>query len=124
MLVAAQESGGLSCTVKSIDVVHQLPKETGGISHWWVCINKPDEVRLRTRTIRFERFSDFDILPFVGGFVVDIWGALWISQADAAARWATSADEEPEACVRSTPFVRLERGVDSRIRVYTHHLLP
>jgi len=73
---AAQiEAGCQAWRIRAVDVIHQKPIGTGPMTHWWVGINRPDQVDFSNRTQQFQRFSDFSLLPLVGGFVVDIWGA-------------------------------------------------
>jgi len=71
--------GNLQCPIRSIELVHQQPAQVGQISHWWLCVNRPDEIQLENRTVRFDTFQDYaTYLPMVGGFVVDLWGAMFI----------------------------------------------
>ncbi len=69
---------GLHCPIRSVELVHQQPATVGGMSHWWLCVNRPDEIRFANRIVRFNSFQDyFNYLPIAGGFVVDLWGALF-----------------------------------------------
>ena len=114
---------GLNCPIRSIDLVHQQPAVPGGISHWWVAVNRPDEVRLGQRVVRFDSVGDFFILPLVGGFVVDMWGALWVQQGGHEAAWATSNAVCPGAAVRDTPFISLGDNLATEaVRVPVHHV--
>lgn len=120
---AAAVSAGLKCRIRSIDVVHQQPDTTGEISHWWVCVNRPDEVRFDGGINKFERFSHISYLPLLGGFVIDIWGALWKDQEKTAEARFTSSAETAGTCVANGPFILLG-ALDARVKFYLHHLLP
>jgi len=66
------------CPIESIDIIQQSPAANAGMCHWWVCVNRPDEIRMSNRTIRITTFDDYvRYLPLVGGFVVDMWGAMF-----------------------------------------------
>lgn len=116
---------GLRCPIRAVDIVHQQPPTQGGMSHWWVAVNRPDEVRMSNTVKRFNRVGDFGLLPLVGGFVVDIWGALWLDQADAAAAQATSTAPCGEAAVREIPFISLgDNLATEQVRVHVRHVYP
>ena len=106
---------GLTCQIRSIDVVHQQPAVPGGISHWWVCVNRPVELRLTARTVRFDTLSDYKYLSLVGGFVVDIWGTLWADQEAAPEQRALSNAATALNCVIARPYPRLLGDTATRI---------
>lgn len=112
---------GLRCQIRTIDVVHQQPRERGQMTHWWVCVNRPDELRLSNRVIRFTRTPDFAYLPLMGGFVVDIWGALWLDQQQNGNQWATAGQETPHPCVTDTPSIQIGHR-DEATRIQIHHV--
>ncbi len=69
---------GHTCPIRPINVIHQQPNTAGQMTHWWVCVNRPDRLVINeSKSIDFSNTMDYAYLPFVGGFVVDIRGALW-----------------------------------------------
>ena len=79
----ALEAGLDDCRIRSIDVVRQPPPHSDRtMSHWWVCVNRPDRIRLSNRTLTFNTLADFDYLDVIGGFVIDMWGVLWEEQKE------------------------------------------
>ncbi len=117
---AALNSTAHFCRIKSIDIIQQQASRTGSMCHWWVCVNRPDEIRLASRTIRFTSFQEYErYLPIVGGFVVDMWGAMFEKGKDYTA-WGRQADHNkpsvidiPDASLlgRTKPVVRVRWSI-------------
>ncbi|UVH55630.1 hypothetical protein NWF24_22655 [Variovorax paradoxus] len=104
--------GALSCPIRSIDVYHQRGN-AGEITHWWVAINRPDNIALGTAPHgTLTTMADFDRLEMMGGFVIDIWGALWLAQQNNPGTWVGSAAAVAENAVRLAPFITLN-GVNT-----------
>ena len=113
---------GLQCPIRSIGLIHQRSNETLAMTHWWVCINLPDELRLgNNRVVRFSRTSEYNYLPLLGGFIIDIWGALWLKQCENGNTWATSPVEIQEPCVEDSPFIVIKRS-DETARIFVKHV--
>ena len=47
------------------------------MTQWWVAVNCPYRLQIGELDVRFDRSTDFAYLWLTGGFVVDVWGALW-----------------------------------------------
>lgn len=94
---------GLSCRIRTIDIIHQQAAEQGGMTHWWVCVNKPDRMNFGTWQHQFNTFNSFRHLPMCGGFVVDLWGPLWDDQGDDAPLKAVSNAATAIDCVADVP---------------------
>jgi hypothetical protein len=95
---------GTQFRIHSISVVHQQAAERGGMTHWWVCVNAPSEIDYgRGGPRQLNTFRDYQQLDLVGGFVVDMWGALWDDQLDHEHAKARSNAETAHDCVVVTP---------------------
>lgn len=105
--------------IRSIELINHRPAPNQAINlmnHWWLCVNKPHRLylgggagRAGAREVRFDTFDDFvDFLPLCGGFIVDMWGALWRDQADQARvqRFIRARDQFqiPDGAVWDEPF--------------------
>lgn len=112
---------GHTCSIRSLDVIHQQPPQTGQLTHWWVAVNRPDRLEFGDRVVRFRKKNDYEHLEICGGFVVDLWGALWLAQVDNAAAYAAANLTVQEECIRSQPFIGLG-GNNDALRSYTHHV--
>lgn len=90
---------GTGYRIHSIDLIHQWNQPGQTMQHWWVCVNGPMTIQYGPGVVRdFRSCIDYiRHLPLVGGFVVDIWGALWLDQrlhgpARAISNAATAGD--------------------------------
>ncbi len=64
--------------LRSIDIIQQQADRTGGMCHWWVCVNRPEKIYFNGKEIDMGIFGNIEkYLEVCGGFVVDIWGALY-----------------------------------------------
>lgn len=99
---------GTQYRIHSIDIIHQWNAPGSTMQHWWVCVNGPQQIQyalgnVKTFTAASRCLDYIQHLPFVGGFVVDIWRALWRDQrahqhARAVSNAATAGD-----CVWQVP---------------------
>jgi hypothetical protein len=113
---------GLSLPIKSIDIVQQMPSSTGQMSHWWVYVNRPDPLTLSTGAKAVATANQWVGFDLVGGFVVDIWGALWHDQSQGATTWATKTDASNQKAVRGAPFIQIQDISREQARVHTRQV--
>lgn len=106
--------------IRSIDVIQQQPAQPGGMSHWWVCINKPTLAKFGNRYVRFSTVADFSCLPLCGGCVIDMWGALWEVQGRNPNQWVYDLNGANVGdAVRDVPWITLGEGNDA-VKCFTH----
>lgn len=114
----AQVEGGGACRIRSIDVFHQKAKGAL-ITHWWVCINRPQQLVLPSgRTIRFDTDADLAWLPMTCGFVVDLWGALWLDQQDTFTTKSVSNAATADDAVADEPLINIGGGGPETLTLY------
>lgn len=95
---------GTQFRIHSISVIHQQAADVGGMTHWWVAVNAPTQINLGGGAIRtLNLCNDYAVLDLVGGFVVDIWGSLWIDQLGNEHARATSNAATAGDCVWTVP---------------------
>jgi hypothetical protein len=115
---------GLGVQIKSIDIVQQMPGTSGTMSHWWVFVNRPDSLRLSTGTKPTATAAQWNVFELVGGFVVDIWGALWLDQLGHATEWASNEKASEQKAVQDGPFIQIENMAQEAARVHIRHVYP
>ena len=115
---------GLSAGIKSIDIVQQMPSTPGTMSHWWVFVNRPDSLVLGTTPKTVTYAGEWKGFDMVGGFVVDIWGALWNEQQRDPVGWCDEAAPSNRNAVRDAPFIDIEDMDRERARVHIRHVYP
>ena len=109
---------GLGVQIKSIDIVQQMPASKGTMSHWWVFVNRPDDLKLSGGAKAVTNADQWEGFELAGGFVVDIWGALWSDQREHATEWATNNAASTQKAVQDAPFIPIEDMSKEKARLH------
>jgi hypothetical protein len=94
---------GTQFCIHSIAAAHQQAASAGDITHWYIIVNSPESIEHDGKSSRLHRCSDYRVLEALGGFVVDIWGALWLDQGLDGQSYATNDTQTSCGCVFTIP---------------------
>ncbi len=119
----SQLVSGTQFHIYSIAAAHQQASEPGGITHWYLVVNAPEAIQYDGRTSRpLSLCADYQILDLAGGFVVDIWGALWEDQQPNRYSSAVSDQSTTTGCVFNSPSTALLGN--TRVKIWARQTWP